>query len=43
MLEALDKRDVFEISDVVENKIPIVLDYYIEYFTKVLEAIAKVN
>lgn len=43
MLEALDKRDVFEISDVVENKIPMVLDYYIEYFTKVLEAIAKVN
>jgi hypothetical protein len=43
MLEALDKRDIFEISDVVENKIPIVLDYYIEYFTKVLEAIAKVN
>ncbi|AFG35140.1 hypothetical protein QQE94_04880 [Fervidobacterium pennivorans subsp. shakshaketiis] len=43
MLEALDKRDVFEISDVVENKIPVVLDYYIEYFTKVLEAIAKVN
>jgi hypothetical protein len=43
MLEALDKRDVFAISDVVENKIPIVLDYYIEYFTKVLEAIAKVN
>ncbi|SDG96251.1 hypothetical protein SAMN04488510_10272 [Fervidobacterium changbaicum] len=43
LLEALDKRDAFEISDIVENKIPIVLDYYIEYFSKVLEAIGKVN
>ena len=43
LLSSLDKKDVFEISDLVENKIPVVLDYYIDYFSKVLEAIAHVN
>jgi len=43
LLDALDRRDTFEISDLVENNIPVVLDYYIEYFSKVLEAIDKVN
>ncbi|WP_448374903.1 hypothetical protein [Fervidobacterium sp.] len=43
LLDALDRRDTFEISDLVENNIPVVLDYYIEYFSKVLESIDKVN
>ncbi|MGQ9856259.1 MAG: hypothetical protein ACUVQF_05940 [Fervidobacterium sp.] len=43
LVEVLDRRDNFEISDVIENKIPDVLDYYIEYFSKVLETIEHVN
>ncbi|MCX7653505.1 MAG: hypothetical protein N2Z58_02355 [Fervidobacterium sp.] len=43
LLAALDKKDNLEISDIVENKIPRVLDFYIEYFSKVLEALTRVN
>jgi len=43
LLVALDNRDNVEISDIVENKIPSVLDYYIEYFSKVLEALKRIN
>ncbi|MFN4199869.1 MAG: hypothetical protein ACK4FU_01255 [Fervidobacterium gondwanense] len=43
LVEVLDRKDNFEISDVIENKIPDVLDYYIEYFSKVLETIEHVN
>lgn len=43
LLVALDNRDNVEISDIVENKIPSVLDYYIEYFSKVLEALNRIN
>lgn len=43
LLEALNLKDNVEASDVIENKVPMVLDYYIEYFTKVLEALKRVN
>ncbi|ODN30067.1 hypothetical protein [Fervidobacterium thailandense] len=43
LLSALDARDNLEVSDVVENKIPVVLNYYIEYFSKVLEALRTTN
>ncbi|KAF2961599.1 hypothetical protein [Fervidobacterium sp. 2310opik-2] len=43
LLNSLSNRDNIEISDIVENKIPDVLDYYIEYFTKILEALKNVN
>ncbi|MGC8955520.1 MAG: hypothetical protein ACP5JS_05390 [Fervidobacterium sp.] len=43
LLRALDTRDNIEISDIIENRVPDVLDYYIEYFRKVLEALEKIN
>lgn len=43
LLVALDNRDNVEISDIIENKIPSVLNYYIEYFSKVLEALNRIN
>ena len=39
LLGALDMQDNLEVSDIIKNKVPIVLDYYIEYFSKTLELI----
>ena len=39
LLSALDMQDNLEVSDIIKNKVPIVLDYYIEYFSKTLELI----
>ena len=39
LLGALDMQDNLEVSDIIKNKVPIVLDYYIEYFSKTLDLI----
>ncbi|HOK88067.1 MAG TPA: hypothetical protein PKI14_15105 [Fervidobacterium sp.] len=43
LLNALDIRDNLEVSDIVRNKVPTVLDYYIEYFGKTLEILNTTN
>ncbi|MFN3691414.1 MAG: hypothetical protein ACK4R7_00855 [Fervidobacterium sp.] len=43
LLNSLNSHDNVEAADLIEHKIPVVLDYYIEYFTKVLEALNKIN
>lgn len=43
LFNSLKSNDNVEASELIEHKIPVVLDYYIEYFTKVLEALNKVN
>lgn len=43
LVEALNARDNLEVSDIVENKVPKVLDFYIEFFQKVLQAMRVAN
>ena len=35
--DGLEKRDIIDLSDIIEGQLPKVLNYYKEYFTKVLE------
>ncbi len=42
-LMALETKDMIELSDMLENKIPVVLQYYKEYFTKALHMLSINN
>ncbi len=42
-LIALETKDMIELSDMLENKIPTVLQYYKEYFTKALQMLSIDN